>query len=545
MKTKRITVTVGIVSVLMMCGHPGSAIPSETPLGEEPNLQPRIIQEQIVGKDFKLNDIIAHGERIFSTPFNIHDGMGDGPMNLGNPISPGDRPSLQGNPYSGNGTFLRVNGLDAQSCLECHSVLSSETIPATFAVGGTGSVATNVFSQPTFIDPSDAQSNGFAGYNGRFINPPFLFGSGGVELLAKEMTRNLQEIKEEAKRHPNRWFDLTTHGVSFGEIRWVSADGPEALTEIPNYYKSERTNCSPLTDPTEIAVTTARFLKVNRAREEIITAPSDGVRPPGFLKLDTSMVEGIDTDLVVRPFGRKGNNLTTRDFDCGAMMFHFGIQPVEVVGDDVDMDGDGVTNEVLSGEMSALAIFSTTLPPPCQEPLSAQARLGENLFRKIGCADCHRPVMKTKGRILTYSLPEVPSSPLANIYYEVDLSKMPVKFPAVPGAGLRVKLFSDLKRHDMGDDLEETFHGVDDPADNRMFITARLWGVADTAPYIHDGRATTLTEAIGWHGGEAQEASDNFFIWLSDDEQKAVLAFLRTLRTPGSGACGKKARAAP
>ena len=56
--------------------------------------------------------------------------------------------------------------------------------------------------------------------------------------------------------------------------------------------------------------------------------------------------------------------------------------------------------------------------------------------------------------------------------------------------------------------------------------------MADTAPYLHDGRALTLTEAITLHGGEAQEARDAFIQTLDDEEKADLLAFLRSLRTP-------------
>ena len=65
------------------------------------------------------------------------------------------------------------------------------------------------------------------------------------------------------------------------------------------------------------------------------------------------------------------------------------------------------------------------------------------------------------------------------------------------------------------------------------FTSARLWGVADTAPYLHDGRAVTLTDAVLMHGGEAQVARDNF-IALSDTDEDDVIDFLRTLRTPNN-----------
>ena len=82
----------------------------------------------------------------------------------------------------------------------------------------------------------------------------------------------------------------------------------------------------------------------------------------------------------------------------------------------------------------------------------------------------------------------------------------------------------------MGSGLAESFQGAT-PAQNAEFITAKLWGVADTAPYLHDGRAQTLGEAIDLHGGEALDARDNFAN-LYQANKDAILRFLRTLRTP-------------
>lgn len=47
-----------------------------------------------------------------------------------------------------------------------------------------------------------------------------------------------------------------------------------------------------------------------------------------------------------------------------------------------------------------------------------------------------------------------------------------------------------------------------------MFLTEAPWGVGSTAPYLHDGRATTLTEAILEHGGAAA-ASRSAFLRLA------------------------------
>jgi hypothetical protein len=425
--------------------------------GESPNLRPRITQER-VASELRHRQVRAAGHRIFSTPFNLLDGLGDGPMDPSDPESPGGRPTL-----GANGMFLRMNGLDSQTCLECHSILSTATIPARFAVGGAGNVSDSAF--PGVVDPdiNDSENNGFAAISGRMVNPPFSFGSGGVELLAKEMTQALQALAAQAQANSGVPVALEAKDVTFGSVVFENGS------------------------------------------------------------LDTSGVEGVDDDLVVRPFGRKGCCATIRAFDVGAMQFHHGIQPVEVVGEGVDADGDGVVNELLIGELSALHVFQTSLEAPEQR---GKAPRGAELFGLIGCAGCHVPELRSESRLLTLSFPEVHEDPSANVYYTIDLSKPPVRFGKV-GSGVSVPLFADLKRHDMGPDLEEH---TGDPL-GPYFQTARLWGVADTAPYLHVGRAATLSEAILWHGGEAQ-ASRDLFAGLPDEERIDLLAFLRTLRTP-------------
>lgn len=116
----------------------------------------------------------------------------------------------------------------------------------------------------------------------------------GVELLGKEMTRDLQAIKAAVENEPaGTTFDLVTKGVEFG------------------------------------------------------TVTSTGIGNPAAITIDNGL--GIDEDLAVRPFGRKGGNHTIRDFDRSAMPFHMGIQPVEVVGEGIDGDGDGITDELTVG----------------------------------------------------------------------------------------------------------------------------------------------------------------------------------------------------
>ena len=441
-----------------------------------------------------LTDLRRKGLEMFTTPFNTHDGYGDGPFAGELPVlEPGHRPTLQG-----NGMSLVVNGLDAQSCNECHSVVKMSARPPVLGIAGAGGIVQNAFVAPSLIDVADSSDgrlnytsghfpdlsllhDGLADFNGRFTNPPFLYGGGGVELLAKEMTVNLQGGLVYARAaQAGTITPLITHGVDFGHIRTLAGGDVELNLKGIGFEDNS-----------------------SRRPEEV---------------------------LVVRPFGRKGEFFSMREFDRAAMRFHFGMQPVEDVGEDQDEDGDGVVNEVTEFEMSALHVFSVTNPTPFVERLGLDGQEGFSLFHGAGCAQCHVPVLKTRSRYLPLSYPEVPEDPWRNVYMVVDLVE--VGFQPVPGeGGVFVPLFADLKRHDMGGGLAESFTHAE--ISNSEFTTARLWGVADTEPYLHDGRASTLYQAINAHGGDAQAARDAFAA-LSGVERERLVEFLRRLRTPNN-----------
>ena len=233
-------------------------------------------------------------------------------------------------------------------------------------------------------------------------------------------------------------------------------------------------------------------------------------------------------DLVVRPFGRKGDNSSVRVFDRGALGFHHGMQAVEVVGEGVDDDGDGVADEILVGELSALHVFGVNLERPVQRgKRRSVVKQGFQNFLGAGCADCHVPALQTESRLLHLAFPEVEEDPSANVFLTIDLVAGSAGFRPNGAGGVEVELFSDLKRHDMGPELAET---TGDPLDP-FFITPRLWGVADTAPYLHDGRALTLRDAISMHGGEGAQAAATFDA-MAPSEQQKLIALLLSLRTP-------------
>lgn len=92
--------------------------------------------------------------------------------------------------------------------------------------------------------------------------------------------------------------------------------------------------------------------------------------------------------------------------------------------------------------------------------------------------------------------------------------------------GAILRAYGDMKRHDMGHQLAESIDEAGTGAS--VFLTENLWGVGVTAPYLHDGRATTLTEAILWHNGEALGAR-LAFEGSSHDDQAALIAFLENM----------------
>jgi CxxC motif-containing protein (DUF1111 family) len=109
--------------------------------------------------------------------------------------------------------------------------------------------------------------------------------------------------------------------------------------------------------------------------------------------------------------------------------------------------------------------------------------------------------------------------------------------------------YSDLLLHDMGSDLASQggYRGPRDledrpgppgnePEDSEQpapteWRTPPLWGVADSAPYLHDGRALGLEQAIEMHGGEARSSADRFR-QLAPENQRAIVTFLKSLRAP-------------
>jgi len=264
----------------------------------------------------------------------------------------------------------------------------------------------------------------------------------------------------------------------------------------------------------------------------------------------TLLNKGIDSDLIVKPFGWKGREATIRRFIEGGFRVHFGMQTgpqvakqcpnVNLLGTGAcpDPDGDGVVDEISDGQLSAESVYMSLLETPVRVPAptaAAQLRVnqGAALFNQVGCQGCHTQNLTLNSPIHTEPGDDAGST---GITYNLATAMHDPK-PALNANGsMTVEICSDFKRHDMGtvDTDSKNFNQIG----ASFFITPPLWGIRDTAPYLHDGRAVTLLDSILLHGGGDDTNSINAFKALSADDQSKIVEFLSSLgRLGGPASC--------
>ncbi|MBI1299933.1 thiol oxidoreductase [bacterium] len=474
---------------------------------EEPSLGREVAVSRHLqdGEEFSLAiaDLIDHGRHLFEAAWTIEEGAGR-PLMKGTGILLAD-PT---HPLTFPRNFNRVSGPDANSCAGCHNRPT---------VGGSGDFVTNVFvlgqrfDFATFAEDDIVPGRSGLDEQGRPITPESIgnlrattgmFGSGYVEMLARQITADLQTIRDQIGPGESR--RLVSKGINFGVLSrtqegiWQASD----VEGIP-----------------------AQSLKSN--------GPLD---PP---------------DLIVRPFHQSGTVISLREFTNSAFNHHHGIQSTERFGIYTDPDGDGVVDELTRADVTATVLFQATLPVPGRvipnHPIIEAAVLqGEQIFDQIGCTVCHIPTLPLDREGWIFSEPN-PYNPARNLLIG-DAPSLAVDLgdPALPGPRLQpengvvhVPIYTDFKLHDITSgpddpnaellDLNQVGNREQMFAGNRRFLTARLWGVANQPPYFHHGKFTTMREAVLAHAGEAEE-SRRAFEALSNDERNAVIEFLKTLQ---------------
>lgn len=214
-------------------------------------------------------------------------------------------------------------------------------------------------------------------------------------------------------------------------------------------------------------------------------------------------------------FGWHANVASLREFTLTACAVELGLTVPDHAraADPLQLDQRSPGLNLSAEQCDALLSYIAQLPRPIEakNPHSNVVTRGRKVFGRIGCTDCHRP----------------------------DLG-------GVTG------LYSDLLLHNMGPDLKGTSYSAllegrgtlpDDTTPGRTITfqetrmedlfwrTPPLWGVASSAPYLHDGRAATLSDAIRLHGGQGRLSAKEFSR-LSDADETALLTFLGTLVAP-------------
>jgi len=164
----------------------------------------------------------------------------------------------------------------------------------------------------------------------------------------------------------------------------------------------------------------------------------------------------------------------------------------------------GGSPEVSDQILENVTFYSRVLAVPARRSVDDQRVLrGEELFRAAKCASCHREQFTTG---------EVPGLP--------QLSRQ------------TIRPYTDLLLHDLGEGLSDNRPAF--VAEGREWRTPPLWGIGLVPKVnghsflLHDGRARNLSEAILWHGGEAEKAR-KAFRQMSRADREALVKFLESL----------------
>ena len=207
-------------------------------------------------------------------------------------------------------------------------------------------------------------------------------------------------------------------------------------------------------------------------------------------------------DGLVGRFGRKAQTATLREFNATAFVMEMGITNPE---SDVEQTVDGhplplgvdptPDPELSQADLDAAIAFVRFLAPPAPQGMTVALAASRQEFIQIGCAGCHVPYLKTGPN---------PVKALSN--------------QTVPA-------FTDLLLHDMGPNLADICLAQALPSE---FRTEPLMGLRFKTAFLHDGRATSIEQAIDFHGGEGAAARDRFEA-LPVGERAAIVRFLRGL----------------
>jgi len=207
-----------------------------------------------------------------------------------------------------------------------------------------------------------------------------------------------------------------------------------------------------------------------------------------------------DTNLIGR-FGLKARIATLTDFTADAFQGDMGItsplRPVELPNPDQLVDDDKIGIDTDAKTVDAIANYMRMIAIPRRTGATDR---GVQLFAESLCSACHAPSLKTRS-----------------------------DYPVAQLAGIDGLVFTDFLLHDMGSELADGM--VDGQAGSRDWRTAPLIGLRFNRTYLHDGRASSVQDAIMQHDGTGSEAvgAVDHFKNLGEADRQVLLDYVGAL----------------
>lgn len=224
------------------------------------------------------------------------------------------------------------------------------------------------------------------------------------------------------------------------------------------------------------------------------------IQPPAYFKERPNSI--VNDGKYIARFGKKSAAYDLLHQTVNAYKEDMGItslfEPIDTYS------GLEIDPEVGTETVNHVVQYLKTLKAPIPRNESHEDVIaGKQVFEQINCSACHTPTLKTA-------------------YSKIDALSNKVFHP-----------FTDLLLHDMGEQLDDNY--TEGNALTSEWRTPALWGLglskdAQGGNYflLHDGRATSIEEAILFHGGEA-EKSKNDYSDLSETEKNQLITFLESL----------------
>jgi CxxC motif-containing protein (DUF1111 family) len=167
-------------------------------------------------------------------------------------------------------------------------------------------------------------------------------------------------------------------------------------------------------------------------------------------------------------------------------------------------------------DCEALVSYVRSLPvpvaiKPVDDNQAAQVKAGEETFKSIGCAGCHLPKLGN----------------VSGIYSDLLLHDMGTRLADVN----TYAVFVGGPPNAEGGPVVEGPRPDSLPASEREWRTPPLWGLRHSSPYLHDGRAVNIEQAIMMHGGQGANSAKRY-TELSPRRKQNLEAFLLSLVAP-------------